>query len=40
MSEIASTPEGAASPTLKRDALKLRHAIVISVEIFAGRCKR
>src|SRR2546425_2652236 len=35
MSEIASTPEGAASPTLKRDALKLRHAIVISVAVMS-----
>lgn len=35
MSEIASTPEGAVSPTLKRDALKLRHAIVISVAVMS-----
>src|SRR5260370_32340248 len=35
MSEIVSTPEGAASPTLKRDALKLRHAIVISVAVMS-----
>src|SRR5216683_4156778 len=35
MSEIASTPEGAASPALKRDALKLRHAIVISVAVMS-----
>src|SRR5713226_9565346 len=35
MSEIASTPEGAASPTLKRDTLKLRHAIIVSIAVMS-----
>jgi len=35
MSEVTSTPEDAASPTLKRDTLKLRHAIVISVAVMS-----
>ena len=35
MSELISSPETASVPTLKRDTLKLRHAIVISVAVMS-----
>src|SRR5229473_5419067 len=35
MSEVTSSPAGATAPTLKRDTLKLRHAIVISVAVMS-----
>jgi amino acid transporter len=35
MSEVTSSPEGAATRSLKRDTLKLRHAIVISVAVMS-----
>jgi amino acid transporter len=35
MSDVTSSPEVVASPTLKRDTLKLRHAIVVSVAVMS-----
>lgn len=35
MSEVTSSSEVATSPTLKRDTLKLRHAIVVSVAVMS-----
>ena len=35
MSDVTSSPEAVASPMLKRDTLKLRHAIIVSVAVMS-----